>query len=84
MRMLTKSLKKEHGRLLLVVCKAKCLKERADIAAWLSEYNKKSSINNQNFHKKINETYEEATKECIKVNISTIGNLRSLLPKVIP
>nr|CAD2207092.1 unnamed protein product [Meloidogyne enterolobii] len=84
MRMLTKSLKKgtsttlkklrtEHGRLLLVVCKAKCLKERADIAAWLSEYNKKSSINNQNFHKKINETYEEATKNASKSTYQPLG-----------
>ncbi|KAL7069939.1 hypothetical protein ACQ4LE_010974 [Meloidogyne hapla] len=45
-----KKLSTEHDRLLLIVCKAKCLKERTNMAAWLSEYNKKN-INIQNLHK---------------------------------
>ncbi|CAK5074651.1 unnamed protein product [Meloidogyne enterolobii] len=68
-----KKLRTENGRLLLVVCKSKCLKERADIAAWLSEYNKKSSINSQNFHKEINETHEEATKNVSKSTYQPLG-----------
>ncbi|CAK5088597.1 unnamed protein product [Meloidogyne enterolobii] len=68
-----KKLRTENGRLLLVVCKSKCLKERADIAAWLSEHNKKSSINSQNFHKEINETHEEATKNVSKSTYQPLG-----------